>query len=112
MEVAMRVLVVGGLDRNEAQLMALAESNGHELELHTGDVGGRGAEVLTRKVERANLVVIVTEVNSHGGVLLAKKIVRRFGKASMIVRKIGSSKLQGLFDAIETRELQQHRFAS
>ena len=108
----MRVLLVGGLDRNEAQLAALAAANGHVLELHTGDVGGRGADVLTRKVERANLVVIVTEVNSHGGVLLAKKIVRRFGKASMIVRKMGASKLQGLFDAIEARDLQQQRFAS
>ncbi|MEO7112667.1 MAG: DUF2325 domain-containing protein [Polyangiaceae bacterium] len=108
----MRVLLVGGLDRNEAQLVALAASNGHELELHTGDVGGRGAEALTHKIERATLVVIVTEVNSHGGVLLAKKIVRRFGKASLIVRKMGASKLQGLFDAIEARDMQQQRFAS
>jgi len=106
------ILLVGGLDRNESQLEALAATNGHELEMHTGDVGGRGAETLTRKVERADLVVIVTEVNSHGGVLLAKKIVRRFGKASLIVRKIGASKLQGLFDAIDARQQQAHQFAS
>ena len=108
----MNILLVGGLDRNEAQLAALAASNGHVLELHTGDVGGRGADTLTRKIERATLVLIVTEVNSHGGVLLAKKIVRRFGKASLILRKIGATRLQALFDAIEARDSQQQRFAS
>lgn len=99
----MRILLVGGLDRNESQLTALAAASGHDLELHTGDVGGRGAETLTRKVERSDLVVIATEVNSHGGVLLAKKIVRKYGKPSMLLRKVGASRLQGLFDAIDAR---------
>ncbi|HEX7663186.1 MAG TPA: DUF2325 domain-containing protein [Polyangiaceae bacterium] len=108
----MRILVVGGLDRNESQLTALAAQNGHDLELHTGDVGGRGADILTRKVERSDLVVIATEVNSHGGVLLAKKIVRKFHKPSLILRKVGASKLQGLFDAIEARTFQPHAIAS
>jgi len=108
----MRILVVGGLDRNEAQLSALAAIHGHELELHNGDVGGRGAEILVRKIERADLVVISTEVNSHGGVLLAKKIVRKYSKPSLLLRKIGHSRLQGLFDALEVRSRGIERFAS
>lgn len=108
----MRILVVGGLDRNESQLSALAAANGHDLELHTGDVGGRGAETLTRKIERAEFVVISTEVNSHGGVLLAKKIVRKYAKPSLLLRKVGHSKLQGLFDALAVRDRGVDRVAS
>ena len=107
----MRILLVGGLDRNEAQLSTLAAAHGHDLELHTGDVGGRGAEMLTRKIERADLVVIATEVNSHGGVLLAKKVVRKYAKPSLLLRKVGHSRLQALFNALEARSYGVDRVA-
>jgi hypothetical protein len=73
----MRIGWIGGVERYEVQLERLAKAAGHELEYHRGDVRGRGAQTLEGLVERCQLIVIVTETNSHGAVQLARKLCAR-----------------------------------
>ena len=82
----------------------LANQRGHSVEFHTGDVRGRGADALRGIVERAELVLVVTDLNSHGGVQLAKKLCGRFGRASMVVKRCGNARFASLLDALATRD--------
>jgi hypothetical protein len=95
----MHICWVGGIDRSEELFERTARDAGHSLEMHTGRVGGRGAARLAGSIERADLVVIVVEVNSHGGALQAKELARRRGRPSVIVRKPSLSALQRLLRA-------------
>ena len=100
----MRITWIGGLDRNEQQLMKIAAQAGHRLELHHGDVGGRGSNEMRAAIARADLVIILTDVNSHGGVLLAKKVCRQLGRATMVTRRCGTSRFQQLLEALAARD--------
>ncbi|MFT3776528.1 MAG: DUF2325 domain-containing protein [Minicystis sp.] len=101
---------IGGRERNETALERIAERSGHKLEFHSGHVGGRGANDLRALVERSDFLVIVTDVNSHGAVLLAKKLAQRAGRASLVIRRCGSARFQALLDALAIRE--QHLAAT
>ena len=96
----MRIAVVGGLERHEPEIARRASRAGHDVEFHRGRVGGRHAEELEAIVARSDLVVIVTEVNSHGGVLLAKKAATRFNRPSLIIRTCGPSRFALIVDAL------------
>jgi hypothetical protein len=96
-----RIAVVGGLERHESEITRRAASARHEVEFHRGRVGGRHAEELEAIVERSDLVLIVTEVNSHGAVFIAKKAAHRAGRPSIILRTCGPSRFQLVIDALE-----------
>jgi hypothetical protein len=100
----MRIGWIGGRERNEMQLERIAAKSGHCLEFHSGHVGGRGADGIRTLVERSDFVVIVTDVNSHGAVLLAKKIAQQVGRSSLVIRRCGSSRFQALLDALDVRD--------
>jgi hypothetical protein len=100
----MRIAWIGGLERNEAQLGRMAAEAGHQLEFHSGHIRGRGAEELRRTVERAEFVIILTDVNSHGAVLLAKKVSRQLGRGTLLTRRCGAARFQQLMNAIADRE--------
>ncbi len=90
----MHICWVGGIDRSADLLERAAVRAGHSIEVHTGHVGGRGGTRLEGSIERADLVVIVVEVNSHGGALQAKEIARRRGRRSVMIRKPSLSALE------------------
>jgi hypothetical protein len=100
----MRIGWIGGRERNEAQLERIAVRSGHRLEFHSGHVGGRGADEIRTLVERSDFVVIVTDVNSHGAVLLAKKLAGRVGRASLVIRRCGTARFQALIEALQIRD--------
>jgi hypothetical protein len=100
----MRIGWIGGRERNETQLERIAERAGHVLEFHSGHVGGRGAGDLRALVERSDFVIVVTDVNSHGAVILAKKIAQRMGRGSLVIRRCGSSRFQALLEALAARD--------
>ena len=102
----MRIGWIGGRERNETQLERIAARSGHTLEFHSGHVGGRGADGIRTLVDRSDFLVIVTDVNSHGAVLLAKKMAQQSGRASLVIRRCGSSRFQALLDAINLRDAQ------
>jgi hypothetical protein len=99
----MRIGWIGGRERNETQLERVAEDRGHELLFHSGHVGGRGASDLRTLVERSDFLVIVTEVNSHGAVLLTKKLAQRLGRASLVIRRCGTARFAALLGDLEAR---------
>jgi len=92
----MNIAIVGGVERNETELESLARRAGHRLEYHGGHIGGRGADGLRAAIERADVVVLQTVVNSHGSMYLAKKLVRQLGKHLVVVRTCGPSRLLAL----------------
>lgn len=107
----MRIAVIGGLDRNEHELSMIAARAGHVVELHTGHMNGRGAETLKSAIARADLVVLVTEVNSHTAVQLARKLCQRAGRAPLLVRKCGGARFAQIAEALRIQE-ERTRLAS
>lgn len=99
----MRITVIGGREKDEARLSEIAAAAGHRLEFETGHVHGQGVEAIQAAVSRSELVVILTAVNSHGAVHVAKRAARRFRKPTLIIDKISGARLRGLIDAIERR---------
>lgn len=106
-----RIAMIGGLDRNESEFSEIAARSGHVVELHTGHMNGRGADTLRSAIARADLVVLVTEVNSHGAVQLARRLCQRAGKSPLIVRKCGAARFGQITDALKIQE-QRLRMAS
>ena len=96
----MKIALIGGLVRREGELAALARRAGHELEWHFGDVGGRGADGLRAVIERADLVILLTEINSHGSMYLAKRVCRQIGREYQVLRKCGPAKFELLLEQI------------
>lgn len=99
----MRIGVIGGRHRNAAQLAQMAAGAGHELELHEGDVHGRGAGEVRCLVARSDLVVIVTGINSHGGVNVAKKAARQLRRPTLVIDRLGTARLSRLLEALQAR---------
>ena len=93
----MRIGVIGGLDRNVASLQSLAETQGHEVGFHTGVMAGpASASALRSLVARSELVVIVTDINSHNAVRAARREARLRHRPLKIVRKAGSDPVRGV----------------
>jgi hypothetical protein len=85
----MRVGIVGGVERNQARYEEVAAAVGCGVEFHHGHMRGRGPEALDAMVERCDLIVIVTEINSHCAVRMAQKFSRKRGRRVLIARKFG-----------------------
>ncbi len=98
----MRVAFVGGVGRLEAPLTALGSERGIAIEVHEGDVRGRGSEALAGVVGRADHVFVVTGTNSHGGVRLAKQYARRTGARVWVVRSFGLSIARRVVEELAT----------
>jgi hypothetical protein len=101
----MHIAVIGGREKNEVELVRIAAEAGHELELHDGHVAGRGADTIGSMIARADVVVIVTGINSHGAMFLAKRAARQHQTPTLIVRKFTGARLHGLIAAWQRREL-------
>lgn len=100
----MRIAVIGGLDRAEADLQTIAARMGHVVELHTGHMNGRGSETLKSAIARADFVILVTDVNSHGAVQLARKLCQRAGRSPLILRKCGGARFAQIAEALRIQE--------
>jgi hypothetical protein len=98
----MRVAFVGGMDRNESALIDAGRKRGIEVEVHYGDVKGRGADALAGVISRADQVIVVTGTNSHGGVKLAKQYAHEHGKQVWIMRACGLSLAKRVLDDVAT----------
>lgn len=99
----MRIAVIGGRYKNEAQLGRIAEAHGYELEFEEGHTAGRGMDGVRRAVARCGLVVIVTDVNSHGAVHTAKKAARQLERPTLIIQNFGAARLSRLLEALDRR---------
>ncbi len=93
----MRIGIVGGIDRSAPALQGIAAAQGHALELHNGVMSsGAAASGLRALIGRVELVVVVTDVNSHNGVRAARREARSRGRPVRIVRRMGTAQLAAL----------------
>lgn len=96
----MRVGIIGGYEKAEVAYHKVAKAHGHEVEFHGGHATARGHLAIASLVDRCELVVIVTDVNSHASVLAARQLVRRSGREPIVVRRFGVKKLSEFFDEL------------
>lgn len=99
----MRIGWIGGVERIETNLAALAALAGHSLEFHSGHLAGRGANELRRLVERSDFVIVLTQVNSHGAVQLAKRIAKKRGRGHIVLRRLSPRAFERLLEALDRR---------
>ncbi len=99
----MRVGVIGGLERSEPLYGRLAAAHHHEAVFHGGGMSGHGRRALERLVARCDLVVIVTDVNSHGAVQLARRLLREKGRSPLLMRRCGVARFIALLAALDER---------
>ena len=100
----MCIAIVGGFDRQAPLLHEMAARSGHTVAFHTGNVHGRGAGELCAVVARSDLVVIVTDHNSHGGVRTAKRLVRQLNRTSIVLPRCGIARFGALLEALSAPE--------
>jgi len=95
----LRVGMVGGVERSEGLFQQAARTAGYELEVHSGHTAGRGAQTLAAMVNRVDLVVIVTDVNSHNAVVAARKLAASRGVRCLLIRRCSPSRLISLMQS-------------
>jgi len=85
----MRIGVIGGTERSLTRYEELAAAHGSQVEFHDGKMAGRGTAALDTMVQRCDLIVIITQINSHAAVRRAQKYCRRHRRQVLIVRRFG-----------------------
>ncbi|HEX3757715.1 MAG TPA: DUF2325 domain-containing protein [Kofleriaceae bacterium] len=93
-----RVAVVGGLSRAGEQWSRAGAAIGVELEHHDGRTSGRGSRDIAAVVRRADLVVIITDPNSHGGVAVARRAALSAARPHVLVKHLRPGDLGALVD--------------
>jgi hypothetical protein len=97
----MRIGIIGGLDRVARELEAVAREGGHELGTHTGVIAGKATSTRLRAlVIWSDLVLVLTDVNSHNAVHLARQVARAHHRPLRILRRLGPSHLASYLKAL------------
>jgi hypothetical protein len=92
----MHIGIVGGLDRNEGFYEDLAKRAGYGFEHHNGHLAGRGTASLGTLVERCDVVIVVTDVNSHAAVWRVRRLTKQRGTRCILLSRCGPSKFTAL----------------
>jgi hypothetical protein len=92
----MHIGLIGGIDRGAHHYESLAAQGGHTVECHSGHLAGRGVETLTAIVERSDVIVVITDINSHGGMWSARRLARARGRRCVLVRRMGAARFRAL----------------
>ncbi|MCU1278718.1 MAG: uncharacterized protein JWM53_2264 [bacterium] len=100
----MHIGIVGGLDRAEPLLLRIAAAAGHTVEFHNGRTNARGTAQLDALIERSQLVLVLTDINSHGGVQLARRLAARRGRPLVILRRLGAARFAELCAGVTLEE--------
>jgi hypothetical protein len=96
----MHIGIIGGLDRNARELTAVAEAAGHRVETHTGVIGGSASAAgLRALVARADLIFVLTGINSHNAVHIARRTARLHAIPFRIVRRLSAAHLAAYLGA-------------
>ena len=95
-----RIGLVGGVHRAEVQYIRAASAAGYDLELHTGEMAGRRALGLASMIHRVDLLVILTDVNSHNAVVAARRLAAEYGKRHVLLRRCNPARLVALVQSM------------
>jgi hypothetical protein len=87
----MHVGIIGGLERAEPDYLRLAREAGHAVSFHSGHVAA-GTRSLHQLIDRCEVVVVLTDVNSHAAVRAARKRLRQQGRSPLLLRRLGPSR--------------------
>jgi hypothetical protein len=101
-----RVAVVGGLSRAGNLWSRAGEAIGVELEHHDGRTRGRGSHEIVAAVRRADVVVIITDPNSHGGVGVARRAAISAARPHVLVKHL---RPDGLGEAVAAARAHEAR---
>ncbi len=99
----MRIGLIGGVQRMEPHYERLAKAAGHEVVFHDGHLRGGGGGALTEFIDRCDVVVVLTDVNSHAAVQVARRHLRDHGRTPLLVRKFGLSRFGALLAAVDAK---------
>jgi len=81
----MRVAVIGGLDRLEPEYRKTIHDLGADFIFHNGDCSN-GRHVLKNVVCKADIILFITSINSHGALKVVKATCKKTGKQLNVVR--------------------------
>jgi hypothetical protein len=96
----LRVAFVGGVGCVDRQLVAIGDELGIGVEVHHGQLTSQSKQRLVALIARTNVVVLVTGVNSHGAVGIAKREAERSGVELRILKFCGSSRARALLSKL------------
>jgi hypothetical protein len=97
----MRIVIVGGVERNETAFREIAEAHGHELVFHSGHAGGRGSDALWRLSQNVDLLIVQTDVNSHNAAQIARRVARRSGIPLVLCRRCSPTRFSELVAGLD-----------
>jgi hypothetical protein len=101
----MRIGIVGGLDRNARDLETIALACGHDLELHTGGIAGPASSAgLRALITRSDLVIVLTDVNSHNAVRMARRHARLRHTPLRLLRRLGAANFAAFLRGLQPVE--------
>ena len=84
----MHVTVVGGLTRLGERWARAGAALGVELEHHAGSAQGRRSGEIAAAVRRADVVVIITNPNSHNGVAVARREAIAHARPHLLIKTL------------------------
>jgi hypothetical protein len=96
---AMRITLIGGVERNANALEKIARDAGHELDFHGGHMTKQGVTAMERIIARADLVLVTTAVNSHTAVKVARETAARFERELVMMTSCNPTRFRELLAA-------------
>jgi hypothetical protein len=84
----LRVAVIGGLTRATDQWRRAGEAIGVRVEHHDGQSQGRRAGDIESIVRRADVVLVITDLNSHNGVAHARKAALAHARPHLLLKRL------------------------
>jgi len=94
-----KVAVIGGIERMETNYKEAVQRLGGECLCHTGKVRG-GCRRLRQVVSKSDLVVFITQINSHAAMASVKDECKRCGKPFCVLSRTGASSLEKLLQEV------------
>jgi Uncharacterized protein conserved in bacteria (DUF2325) len=88
-----RIGVIGGHDRAAVQLARAASTIDCSLEHHRGHMTRVAVAELAALIERVDLVVVLTDINSHTAVIQARRIATARGRRCVLARRLSPGRL-------------------
>jgi hypothetical protein len=101
------VAFVGGAERLERSLIAAGAELGVDVEVHDGGTGSGGRARLSAIVHRTDLVVVVTGVNSHNAVKIARREAEKSGTRVRFFKSCGTAAARALLGEVASEYARQ-----